>query len=65
MWEIQSHSRESGFISGRLPDDLGGFTCMYLSSMHVLYRSRSQPNNWHIVQWVVLLISFLEQLEHS
>ena len=28
--EILSHSWESGFISGRLPDDPGGFTCMHL-----------------------------------
>ena len=26
--EVLPHSRESGCISGRLPDDPGGFTCM-------------------------------------
>ena len=45
--EILSHSRESASISGRLPDDPRGFTCMLLEKIkimdgHILFQSKQK-----------------------
>ena len=60
--EILCHSWESGFISGRLPDDLGGMTCTFLFLMVTYFRLREKMTRLNkLVSYMVVPLERLEK----